>query len=117
MTNTPNHQQTAKIARDISALQQGRPVEHWQGNSYSGHVSGGIYRLVHWSTEIALFDDTGACIVFDAQYYSTTTRSFQGRILAAMSPRDPMYGRVRAELAKPTGDRGRIYLDTEALSA
>lgn len=108
MTNTPNHRQTARIAGDIHALQQGRPVEGWHGNSYSGRVCEQIYRLVHWSTEIALFDDTGACIVFDAKYYSATTRSFQGRILAAMSPSDPMYDRVREELGKPTGDRGLL---------
>ena len=108
MTNTPNHQQTAKITGDICTLQQGRPVKDWHGNSYSGYFDGNHYRLIHWNTEIARFDSTGRCVYFDAQYHSTTTRSFQGRILAAMSPRDPMYDRVREELGKPTGDRGLI---------
>lgn len=112
MTNTPNRQQTAKIAGDICALQQGRPVESWKGNSYRGYASFGIYRLIHWNTEIATFNEIGQCVQFDAHYYSATTRSFQGRILAAMQPDEPLYEWVREELAKPTGDRGRIYLDT-----
>lgn len=108
MTNTPNHQQTAKIAGDICTLQQGRPVEHWQGNSYSGYFDGDHYRLIHWNTEIARFDAAGNCVYFDAQYHSATTLSFQGRILSAMPVSDPLYDLVKAELAKPTGDRGLI---------
>lgn len=117
MTNTPNHQQTARITADLSALQQGTPVKNWQGNSYHGYISGGFYRLIHWSTEIATFDDTGRCVYFDATYHSATTRSFQGRILAAMSTSDPMYDAVKAELGKPTGTRGYIYRADLSLAA
>lgn len=111
MANTPNHQQTAKIAADISALQEGRPVKDWHGNSYKGHIYGDHYRLIHWHTAIATFDSTGRCVYFNATYHSVTTRSFQRRILDAMSPSDPMHDRVVEELAKPTGARGRIYLE------
>ena len=112
MANTPNHQQTARITADLSALQQGTPVENWQGNSYRGYVSGGFYSLVHWDTEIARFDAAGNCAYFDAQYHSTTTQSFQGRILSAMPTSDPLYDTVKAELAKPTDDRGLIIIAT-----
>ena len=117
--NVPNHAQTSRIRFDIQKLQngQGDQLEYWQGNSYRGipvtvslaneTVLHGI-KLKHWDTTIAVVTMAGP-IYFDARYISSTTRSFQGRILNAMRT---AYGenyaavvRIAEELALPTGER------------
>ena len=117
--NVPNHSQADRITSDIRKLLDGKgdTLQYWQGNSYRGipvtvslaneTVLHGI-KLKHWDTTIAVVTMAGP-IYFDARYISSTTRSFQGRILNAMRT---AYGenyaavvRIAEELALPTGER------------
>lgn len=121
MATVPNHSQADRIARDVARLMRGdgHTVEYWSGNSYLGvpstqSVSGPdivhAIRYVHWNTTIAEVVQGVGLTYFDARYHSSTTRSFQARILKGLANlQGDAWSRVQAaygELAKPTGARG-----------
>ena len=125
MATVPNHSQVDRIASDLRQFSQGTRPTDWHGNSYSGYTflsarhDGIVYVLQHWNTSIAEFvvkDGAVKLIHFDARYHSSTTRSFQGRILTAMEHAavDPTPGQtsISWELSRPTGARTVLTLES-----
>lgn len=115
--NVPNHAQAARIASDLNKLARGESASDWQGNSYRGIVgyapeSGHYYTLIHWSTpicQIAVHKGKVVVMMFNARYISSTTRSFQGRILSALrrvhDARTNDLTAIGDELSRSTGER------------
>lgn len=108
-TIVPNHSQASRISFDLRA-DQPKP---WHGNSYRmevlAHADGTEILYIHWNTVICSVSD-GHVNLFNARYFSSTTRGFQSRILSGMTrsgmiPTEEL-GLIRAELRKPTGERG-----------
>lgn len=105
----PNHSQATRIRDDQRAA---RP-KPWHGNSYRmevrEHADGIELLYMHWSTIICSVSG-GHVNLFNARYFSTTTRRFQSRILSGLTssgmiPTEEL-DLIRAELCKPTGARG-----------
>lgn len=127
--NVPNHAQTSRIRFDLQRLagiDHKNTIKDWHGNSYQGRLYSdyqtrlSIYELVHWSTTIAQFTTETPGVVrlhyFNARYISSTTRSFQGRILNAMATalgeNHPSVIQVREMLSQPTHNRTALIWDT-----
>lgn len=130
--NIPNHLQVNRIAFDLNGLSLGMQtgIRDWQGNSYRGIIGyapngGHYYTLIHWSTPIAQFEVAQGTLeapgrvnvlMFDARYISSTTRSFQGRILNALKHVNRAdgdhYVAIANELGKPMGMRKPLTLRT-----
>lgn len=117
----PNHQQQHVIQSDVAHLpdfDRGNEFREWSGNSYAGHTeyTGEFVRYVlrHWSTTIAEIEyshvtKTTTLTYFDARYHSSTTRSFQGRILRALDRAGVSVAEAYNQLSRPTHQRGLMY--------
>ena len=136
--NVPNYAQADRIASDIRRISswQSNPSTPWSevhtswtGNSYSGYcltetVEGSnsapttavVYHLIHWTTEIATIEfreDGITRITFNARYFSTTTRGFQGRILSGLQRAGFDTTLIVSELSLPTPQREKVTYLTD----